>query len=124
MSAISETTACHPVDNPPGVVRPPAITFVCTVMFLGSLFCIQMLLDGQARKIADWYPAFLALSGTVGCICLAGLWQMRRWAPFAYLGLVAFGQITAVVNGFWEAGGLLGPAIVIAVAFSHLGKMR
>jgi hypothetical protein len=55
---------------------------------------------------------------------MVGLWQMRKWAIFVYTALVALNQVVLFATGLWNILALLIPAIVIAIGFANLSKMR
>jgi hypothetical protein len=104
--------------------RPAVITFICVIMLLGALISIPGIFLEAARSIGAWYPPFLALSCLVGCLCLVGLWKMRRWAVFTYAAFCAFNQIVLLAMGRWSVVALVIPGIVIGVMFLHFSKMR
>ena len=92
--------------------------------FIGGLFTIPLIFTDIARNIGAWYPPYLAFSAVVGFVCIVGLWKMRRWAVFSYTGFVALNQIVMLMMDVWKVFALLIPGIVIAIAFTHLSKMR
>lgn len=104
--------------------RPTAITVICVIGFIGGLFTIPLIFTDIARNIGAWYPPYLAFSAVVGFVCMVGFWKMRRWAVFTYTGFVALNQIVMLAMGAWNVFALLIPGIVIAIAFTHLSKMR
>jgi len=106
------------------VPRPTAISVICVIGFIGGLFTIPLIFTDIARIIGAWYPPYLAFSTVVGFVCMVGLWKMRRWAVFTYTGFVALHQIVMLMMGVWNVFALLIPGIVIAIAFTHLSKMR
>lgn len=106
------------------VSRPTAITVICVIGFIGAAFTIPLIFSDIAHKIGAWYPPYLAFSAVVGFVCMVGLWKMRRWAVFTYTGFVALNQLVMLMMGVWNLFALLIPGIVIAIAFTHLSKMR
>jgi hypothetical protein len=105
-------------------VRPTAISVICVIGFIGGLFTIPLIFSNIARNIGAWYPPYLAFSAVVGFLCMVGLWKMRRWAAFTYVGFVALNQIVMLAMGIWNIMALLIAGIVVAVTFAHLSKMR
>ena len=116
----SPPTGPTPVSEP----RPTAITVICVIGFIGAALTIPLIFTSVARNIGAWYPPYLALSVVVGLICMIGLWKMRKWAVFVYTGFCAINQVVLFAMGVWNIFALLIPGIVIAIAFSHLSKMR
>ena len=57
-------------------------------------------------------------------ICMVGLWKMRKWAVFVYIGLVAVHQVVMAERGTWIIYTLLFPAIIIAISLMNLSKMK
>ena len=104
--------------------RPTAITVICVIGFIGGLFTIPLIFSDISRNIGAWYLPYLALSAVVGFVCMVGLWKMRRWAVFTYTGFVALNQIVMMAMGVWNVLVLLLPGIVVAIACTHLSKMR
>jgi hypothetical protein len=55
---------------------------------------------------------------------MIGLWKMIKWAVFAYTAFVVLNQVVLFSMGVWNIFGLLIPAIVIAIGFTYLSKMK
>lgn len=104
--------------------RPTAITVVCVLGFIGALLTIPAILLSLKLPVAIWYPPFLALSAIIGLVCMFGLWQMKRWAVFAYTAFVILNQIVLMTTGDWNIFALIIPGIVIAIGFKYLPRMR
>jgi hypothetical protein len=120
-----ETSSPPPIETTAtSTSRPTAITVICILGFIGGLLTIPFIFTNIARNIGAWYPPYLAFSAVVGFVCMVGLWKMRRWAVFTYTGFVALNQIVMLAMGVWSVFALLIPGIVIAIAFTHLSKMR
>jgi hypothetical protein len=112
------------MDDTPASPRPTAITVICILGFIGAAISIPVIFSDIARAIGPWYPPYLGFSALAGLICMVGLWKMRKWSVFAYTALVVLNQIVLFSMGVWNVFALLIPAIVIAIAFAHLSKMR
>jgi hypothetical protein len=56
-------------------------------------------------------------------VCMLGLWMMKKWAVYTYIGLIALNQIFLLAMGLWSAMALLMPAVVIFFALKHVSKM-
>jgi hypothetical protein len=104
--------------------RPTIITVLCVIGFIGGLVALPMIFSQFTHNIGVWYPPFLALSTGFGFVCMFGLWKMRRWAVYAYIGMCAFNQVILLVMGIWSVFALLIPLIVIAIIYSQISKMR
>jgi len=104
--------------------RPTAITVICILGVIGALITIPMIFSPMIRQFGTWYPPFLALSTLIGLVCMVGLWQMKRWAVYTYIGMVVVSTVVLVATGLWNLFALVGPAIVIFFALRHLAEMR
>lgn len=104
--------------------RPVAITIVCVIGIIGVLFTLPMIFSQAAADIAPWYPVVLAASAVIGLACMIGLWQMRRWAVYAYTAMVAAVQLLFAAAGLWAPRSLILPAVVIVIMFVYLPRMR
>ncbi|MFI8605976.1 hypothetical protein ACIGCP_16035 [Cellulophaga baltica] len=103
--------------------RPSAITVICILGFIGAAFTIPLVFSDIARQIGSWYPPYLGLSAILGFTCMIGLWQMKKWAAYTYTAFVVLNQIILLVMGVWNIMALIIPAIVVAIALTHLKKM-
>jgi hypothetical protein len=104
--------------------RPVAITVICVLGFIGAALSIPLIFSDIARGIGAWYPPYLALSAVVGIVCMFGLWWMRKWSVFAYTAFVVLNQVVLFAMGVWSVFALLIPAIVIAIGFTYLSRMK
>jgi hypothetical protein len=104
--------------------RPVAITVICVLGFIGAAFTIPLIFSDIARGVGAWYPPYLALSAVVGFVCMIGLWKMMKWAVFAYTAFCVLNQVVLMAMGVWNIFALVIPAIVIAIAFAYLSKMK
>ena len=110
--------------EPKPSIRPTAITIICVIGFIGALVAVPVAFTDAARSIGTWYPPYLAISAGIGFCCMMGLWQMRRWAVFAYLAFCMLNQVILFGMGFWSLSALLIPGIVIAISLSYLSAMK
>ena len=104
--------------------RPTVITAICIISVIGGLLVLPLIFSDNAHKIGAWYPPLLALITVLGFICVAGFWNMRRWAVFTYTALCVFNQIFMLSMGRWNILTLVIPAFVIAIGFKYLDRMR
>jgi len=103
--------------------RPTAITVICELGFIEVVFAIRLFYPDISGQIGSWYPFYLGLSAFIGLLCMIGLWQMKKWAVYAYIGFVGLNQIVFLTLGIWNVMALIIPAIVVSVALTHLKKM-
>ena len=111
------------MNDTPAQKRPTAITVICILGFIGAALSIPLLFSNVAQSVGSWYPPYLGVCAVAGLICMFGLWNMKKWAVFAYTLLVVVNQVVLFSMGLWNPFALLLPAIVIAIAFAHLSKM-
>jgi hypothetical protein len=109
--------------NDTKVERPTVITVICVLMALGAVATVPMVMMA-ASQLPGWYTPFVLASAAVGLVCMVGLWTMRKWAVYLYTAMTVVGQVVLFATGLWVAQSIVVPAIVIAVMFSQLGKMR
>lgn len=103
--------------------RPTSITVICVIGFVGALISLPLIFSPIAQQIGSWYPPYLAIASVAGLVCMAGLWKMKKWAAYAYTGLVALNQVVLLAMGVWNFIALLIPAVVIYFALKHVPKM-
>ena len=104
--------------------RPVAITVICVLGFIGAALTIPLIFSDLARRVGDWYPPYLGFSAVLGLICMIGLWQMKKWAVYVYTGMVVLNQVVLFAMEVWSPMAIIVPAIVIAIAFAHINKMK
>lgn len=103
--------------------RPTSITVICAIGLIGALMAVPLIFSPLAQQIGFGYQLYIGLSSIVGLVCMLGLWMMKKWAVYAYIGLVALNQIVFLVMGLWSAMALLAPGVVIFFALKHVSKM-
>lgn len=54
---------------------------------------------------------------------MIGLWKMKKWAAYTYIGFVTLNQIVLLEMGVWNIMALVIPIIVIDIALAHVTKM-
>jgi hypothetical protein len=104
--------------------RPIAITIICVLGFIGAALSIPAVFMSATSSIGAWYPPYLAVSAVVGLICMIGLWKMMKWSVFAYTAFVILNQCVLMAMGVWTILALIIPAVVIAIGFAYLSKMK
>jgi len=103
--------------------RPVAITVICILGFLAVAISIPVIFSDYAADVGDWYQPFALCNVLIVLAAMVGLWKMKRWAVYTYTGVVAVSQIVLLSMEVWAPMSLIVPAMVIATAFAHIGKM-
>ncbi|MBD2204921.1 hypothetical protein H6G33_04320 [Calothrix sp. FACHB-1219] len=103
--------------------RPVAITVICIIGFVGLIPSFLLIFSPVAAGIGAWYPPFLALASVGGLISFIGMWLMKKWGVYAYIGLTMMSQIVLITKGVWNPLALLIPLIAIAIGWTNLKNM-
>ena len=112
------------MNQSPETNRPAAITFICTAAFVWASLSIPLIFFSSSKSIGDWYPPYLAFTVVASYISAFGIWSMRKWGVYVYLGFNIINQVVLISMGMWSLFSILIPAIVIGVAYTHLKSMR
>lgn len=105
------------------VKRPPSITIICLIGFIGGLIAVPLAFSTTAQQIGSWYPPYSGFSAVTGLACMVGLWMMKKWAVYTYTGFVVLNQVVLLAMGVWTITALLVPAIVVFFTLKHVSKM-
>jgi hypothetical protein len=103
--------------------RPVAITVICIIGFIGLIPSVLLIFSPVASSIGAWYPPFLALASIGGLISFIGMWLMKKWGVYTYIGLTIMSQIVLLTKGVWNPLALMIPLIVIIIGYSNLKTM-
>ncbi|MEM7705660.1 MAG: hypothetical protein AAF358_08920 [Pseudomonadota bacterium] len=103
--------------------RPLSISIVCVLALLGAVFSFPAVFSEFSRSVGSWFPPYLVISSLIGAACFVGLWFMKKWAVYTYIGYIAFSNIALFLLEFWVPFAEIIPCIVIIVALSHIPKM-
>jgi len=104
--------------------RPIAITIICIIGFIGAALTLPAFFMEVMHSLPPWYPYLLGVSAVIGLACMIGLWMMRKWAVYTYTAFAAINQVILIATNLWNPLALVLPAIVIAVMFIYLSRMR
>jgi|SRR5215813_4317223 len=104
--------------------RPIAITIICIIGFIGAAVTVPMFFSPVMSNLPSWYPALLGVSAVIGLACMIGLWMMQKWAVYTYTAFAAVNQVIMIATGLWNPIALIIPAIIVAVMFVYLSRMR
>ena len=109
------------------VQRPTSITLVCVIGIVVALATVLAVVFSpriaQGLQMGGWYPPYVVASEIVAVVCFFGLWMMKKWAAYAYLGFVAVNQIALTVMGVWDVMGLIIPGVVVFFVLRNVSKM-
>jgi hypothetical protein len=104
--------------------RPIAITIICIIGFIGAALTLPAFFMEVMHSLPPWYPYLPGVSAVIGLACMIGLWMMRKWAVYTYTAFAAINQVILIATNLWNPLALVLPAIVIAVMFIYLSRMR
>lgn len=121
---MSDQNPPQPNEQPIPAGRGGDIEIVCFFGFLVALFVIRQAFGEMYRQGASWRSLLGIAFPLVFTVCLIGFWKMRRWAVFTYTGAWICAQILLLLTGHWNILTVPVPALVIAVGFRNLWKMR
>ena len=109
------------------VQRPTSITLICVigifVALVTGMAAVFSPMVAQALQMSGQYPPYVVASEIVAVVCFVGLWMMKKWAAYTYLGFVALNQVALLAMGVWNVMGLLIPAVVIFFVLRNVSKM-
>lgn len=103
--------------------RPVIITVICVLGFIGSLLNFLMIFSEVAKNNGSWYTPYLIFLGIIGLICMVGLWKMKKWASYVYIGVLILNQFILIAMGTWNVVELVFPAVLVGVILSQVNKM-
>jgi VIT1/CCC1 family predicted Fe2+/Mn2+ transporter len=109
--------------------RPTAITVICVISFLGALFPVLFFFFSPlarqvfAQQFGAWSLSYMAFSTIAGLVCTVGLWLMKKWAAYAYIGLAAVNLAVGLAAGQSDIWTSLIAVIIIFFALKHVAKM-
>ena len=103
--------------------RPTAITVICVLGFIGVALIFLLIFSGMAARIGNWYLPYATCLAIIGLVNMIGLWKMKKWAAYAYTGVMAFNQIVLLSVGLWNFKDFIIPVIVATIALANIKKM-
>ena len=115
----------EPLDERPiSAGRSGDIDIICALGLLTALFVIPQAFADAFQQGASWRSLLGVAFPLVSAACLVGFWRMRRWAVFTYTGTWLVSQILLLSTGHWSVLTVPVPALIIAVGFKNLWRMR
>jgi hypothetical protein len=97
---------------------------VCLAGFIGAFINMLLMFSPLIWQIAPWYPAYVCFSTTVTVAALGGLWALRRWAVWLYLGGVLVNQSVYLALHLWKSVILVLPFLIFCVILFYYRKMK
>ena len=129
MSALARNSnmdSSQPAETPIVESRRPLIlTFVCILGIIGAIANLWRVFFGPPSPLGPWFLPFLTVSTITTIVAMVGVWLMRRWAVYTYIGLCIVGQVAwQVIVGIliWKA--VLLRCVVIALFLAYFKRMR
>lgn len=100
--------------------RPPLLTVLCLLAFLGCFFKMYYVFSGEIRQVSSWYPLYVSLSTVFIIVCLYNLLLMRKWSFWAFVIFLIVHQIVQWRVNRWDISALaLFLVIVVTAAFYY-----
>ena len=108
-----------------GCRRPTLLTLICVFSVVGAIVNLWRVIFEPPSKLGEWYLPSLATSSIVGIIAMVGVWQMRRWGAYTYIGLCVVGQVALIAMlGHFNWTALLLRCVAVAALLLYLGRMK
>jgi len=105
--------------------RPIILTIVCILNIAGAILNLVRGFFVSPSKHGEWYLPLLAISGMVAIVAMVGVWRMRRWGVYTYIGLCFLAQIALIAMlGYFNWTALLLRCAVVAILLVYFRRMR
>jgi hypothetical protein len=105
------------------VKRPVSITVICVVLTAAILLNVATFSLSSIALVGAWFLPYLVLTIILQMVSVAGLWMMKKWGAYTYIGIVTLNQLVLIAAGQWNALNLLVPIIVIFFVVRNISKM-
>jgi len=98
---------------------------IYSIYYLGFIFwnTFNPSFSLTVQRLGLGFTIYLLLSALLLFLCAIGLWFMKKWALYAYAGLLVINQIVGLILGRWNIGSLLIPAIFAYIGYRNFSKM-
>ena len=115
-------------DVPPIGRRPPIITILCTLGFVGGILGLLVTflivvwphsLEGNRQRLLVFYPILSTLTLAV----VIGYWKMRRWGVYLYGGVLLMGITGSVLMHSMNLLGFVFPLAFLIVGLVYFKRM-
>jgi hypothetical protein len=103
--------------------RPADLKWLCLFLWLGC--AVTPLISNQKTFAAfpSWFPAYMMAFSAVTAVAVLGLWKMKRWGFFVYVGVAVIAQAVLIAIGKWTVGSALIQIIILAIFARHWRKL-
>ncbi|MGB3588376.1 MAG: hypothetical protein WBA23_17635 [Tunicatimonas sp.] len=116
---MSDAGRLYPIPDSK-IERPIAVTVICILGFVGAGLSVPMAFSDVAKQIGSWFPPYSSSIAAMSLICMIGFWFTKRWAIYAYIGLVVLNQIVLIYMDEWHILTLVFQGIIVAVILLNL----
>ena len=103
--------------------RPISITVVCGIGLFTALSTAPLFFTSIPLQIGAWFLPYLVFSTVVSLVCIGGLWMMKKWAAYAYLGFLGLNLTVHFVTEIGSVMSMVGTAIIIFVVWANISRM-
>jgi hypothetical protein len=95
--------------------RPIGITIICILCMLALVAAIGRVLRLSPKVIPGWYPYYAVGAAIAGFSSIVGLWKMKRWGFFTFVGLMLANFTGMFITGWWVSRPYIAGATTIGV---------
>ncbi|HET9057703.1 MAG TPA: hypothetical protein VFN30_12735 [Chitinophagaceae bacterium] len=109
-------------DSQP-VSKPPLITFLCSLVFVSSLYLIVQTFSGVFHSFGTLFSPFIVLCIIIAITGTSGMWAMEKWGFIVYtIAAIGF-QIIPLLFGVWSFFWLAPVVLMFLFAF-YIKEMK
>jgi uncharacterized membrane protein (DUF2068 family) len=105
----------------PDKTRPVLITIICIVGFLEAAYTLKYIFT--TSPLHTVYQIIFGAEAIIGFICFSGLWKMKKWSVYLYIGFTAVYLIVMLLLGYWSIYPLIMPVLYIATMLAYFNRM-
>jgi hypothetical protein len=103
--------------------RPISITIISILFLIAGAIVLFWDFSLRAQGISSWDMVYTELSAVIQIVCMVGLWMMKKWAVYIYIGIAVLNQIVSLTTGTWNLSSLIPPAIILFFSLKNISKM-
>jgi hypothetical protein len=103
--------------------RPGILTFFCILGFIICFLGMILVISPEVQARGKLFAVYFSLNFAFLAVCLGGLWLMRQWAFWAYVGYFVVNQAVSFAFQVWSPQTLM-PLILLAVAVVYYRRME
>jgi hypothetical protein len=113
-----------PSSQKPARTYSLLLRFVSGFLFFGAGSSVVILFSPTTAALGTTYQACLAVASVVSATAAYGLWKHMKWGAWTYLALTAINQPFLYLMGWWVAGALIIPGILILLIFAKFKWLK